>query len=121
MFGFLIVYRDRGLEILAFPCNQFMGQESKCELDIKNFTKNKFNIDFPLFSKVDVNGPETHEVFRYLRANSTLYDSKNQQIQSVPWNFTKFLIDVDGKVVKFYNPNDAPKSMEGDLETLLGK
>jgi len=117
----LILHRDQGLEILAFPCNQFFGQEKKCELDIKNFAKDTFKVDFPLFSKIDVNGPETHEVFRFLRANSNLYDQKSQTIQEIPWNFTKFLVDADGKVLKFYTPTTKPHEMEKDLEDLLSK
>jgi len=112
-------YKDQGLEILAFPSNQFMGQESKCELDIKNFAKNNFSVDFPMFSKIDVNGPETHEVFRYLRANTNLYDAKKNLIQEVPWNFTKFLVDADGKVLKYYGPGDTPNKMEEDIKPLL--
>ena len=72
-----------------------------------------------MFSKIDVNGPETHEVFRYLRANSDLYDKSNKQIQAVPWNFTKFLVSGDGKVLKFYGPGDTPAKMEADIEGLL--
>ena len=98
-----------------------MGQESKCEFDIKTFTQKKFNVEFPMFSKIEVNGAETHEVFRYLRANSTLYDAENKSIQEVPWNFTKFLISADGKVLKFYDPKDAPANMESDIEALLAK
>jgi len=74
-----------------------------------------------MFSKIDVNGPETHEVYRYLRANTTLYDQKTQKIQEIPWNFTKFLVDADGHVLRFYNPGDKPESMEKDIEALLGK
>lgn len=112
-------YKDSGLEILAFPCNQFFSGETKCELDIKNFAKKKYSVDFPMFSKIDVNGPETHEVFRYLRANSDLYDAKGQNIKSVPWNFTKFLVSANGKVIKFYSPDEPPKKMENDIESLL--
>lgn len=98
-----------------------MGQEKKCELDIKGFAQGKYNVTFPMFSKIDVNGPETHEVFRYLRANSDLYDAQGKQIQAVPWNFTKFLVDAEGKVLKFYNPGDGIKKMEDDIEALLNK
>jgi len=114
-------YKDRGLEILAFPCNQFLGQEGKCELDIKNFAKNKFHVDFPLFEKINVNGPETHQVFRFLRANTELYDDKSKKIQAIPWNFTKFLVDADGNVIKFFGPPNKPAEMEKDIETLLSK
>jgi len=109
------------LEILAFPSNQFHSQESKCELDIKNFAKDTYSVEFPMFSKVDVNGPTTHEVYRYLRANSGLYDPKSQMIQEVPWNFTKFLVDSDGKILKYYGPTDTPQQIETDIQSVLGK
>jgi len=72
-----------------------------------------------MFSKIDVNGPQTHEVFRYLRANTDLYDPKANLIQEVPWNFTKFLVNRDGKVIRYYGPGDAPSKMEEDVKNLL--
>jgi len=96
-----------------------MNQESKCELDIKNFAKGKYSVDFPLFSKVEVNGPETHDVFKYIRANSPLYNQSTNQVQYIPWNFTKFLLDKDGKILKMYGPNDKPQTMEEDIQKLL--
>ena len=101
---------------MAFPCNQFLGQEGKCELDIKNFTQKKFHVDFPLFTKINVNGPETHQVFRFLRANTDLFDEKSKKIQEIPWNFTKFLVDADGNVVKYFGPPNKPAEMEKDIE-----
>ena len=112
-------YRDRGFEILAFPCNQFMGQEKGCEMDIKKFVTNKYNAQFRLFSKIDVNGPSCHPLYKYLRAGSDLYDPVNKTFQQIPWNFAKFLIDSEGKVVKMYAPDVNPESIEKDLEPLL--
>ena len=89
-------YADQGLEILAFPCNQFMGQEPGTNEEIKEFVTSHYGVNFQLFSKVDVNGPHTHEVYRFLRRNSPLYDKKKDQVQNIPWNFTKFLVDSEG-------------------------
>jgi len=74
-----------------------------------------------MFSKIDVNGPETHQVYRYLRANSGLYDSKSQLIQEVPWNFTKFLVDADGKILKYYGPADSAQVIEEDVKSALNQ
>ena len=89
-------YADKGFEIFAFPCNQFMGQEPGTSEEIKEFVTSHYSVKFQLFSKVDVNGPHTHEVYRFLRRNSPLYDKKKDQVQNIPWNFTKFLVDSEG-------------------------
>ena len=112
-------YKDRGLEILAFPCNQFMHQERGCELKIKNFVTKKFNATFKLFSKVQVNGPNCHPLFKYLRAGSILYDPEKKTFQEIPWNFAKFLVNSEGKVVKMYEPPVKPEVIERELESLL--
>lgn len=112
-------YRDRGFEILAFPCNQFMGQESGCDLDIKKFVTEKFKAEFRLFSKIVVNGQDCHPLYKYLRAGSNLYDPVTKTFQEIPWNFAKFLVDSEGKVVKMFPPSDAPEIIETDLEKLL--
>lgn len=112
-------YRDQGLEILAFPCNQFWGQENKCELDIKAFVTKKFNAKFKLFSKIEVNGPHCHPLYKYLRAESKLYDNAKKTYQEIPWNFTKFLVNNEGKVVNMYNPQVQPEKIGNDIEVLL--
>jgi glutathione peroxidase len=111
-------YEDKGLQILGFPCNQFMGQENKCELDIKNFAKNKFKVRFPMFSKIEVNGEQTHPVFVYLKYNTKDFNEKGN-LKNIPWNFTKFLVDANGKVVNYYAPNDDPKNMANDINKLI--
>lgn len=106
-------YRDAGLQILAFPCNQFGKQEPGTPEEIKAFVK-KFNVEFPLFEKADVNGSHTRPVFGYLK--SQLAGSFGSFIK---WNFTKFLIDRTGKPVARYGPKDAPFSFEQEIQALL--
>ena len=99
------------LEILAFPCNQFGKQEPGSSQEIKGFCNLRFNITFPLFEKVDVNGDETHPVFKYLKESLPgILGSKK-----IKWNFTKFLIDENGNPVKRYAPKTDPKKIEKDL------
>ena len=112
-------YRDQGLEILAFPCNQFMWQEHRCELEIKTFVTKKFGASFKLFAKIQVNGPNCHPLFKYLRAGSILYDPKKKTFQEIPWNFAKFLVNSEGKVLKMYEPPVKPEVIEKELESLL--
>ena len=102
---------------MGFPCNQFFSQEKKCEFDIKSFVQGKYQVEFPMFSKVEVNGPNTCDIFKYLRYNSEL--NENGNIKYIPWNFTKFLLDKDGKIVKMYWPNDKPAEMVPEIEKLL--
>ncbi|KAM3131090.1 hypothetical protein pb186bvf_016788 [Paramecium bursaria] len=113
-------YSNEGLEILGFPCNQFNGQESKPEPEIKEFVVQKYGVSFPLFQKIDVNGTGTHEIYRYLRLNSSLKNGTNEAKQ-VPWNFGKFLLDSNGVVIKFFNPDIRPTEMEKDIKNLLNK
>ena len=112
-------YQKEGLEVLGFPCNQFMGQESKCEFDIKNFAKNKFKVTFPLFSKIDVNGPSTHELYLYLKYHTPEMRLCDGKLKNIPWNFAKFLVDSEGKVVKFYPSDVDPNKMMTDIEKIL--
>jgi len=114
-------YREKGLEILAFPCNQFASQENKCELDIKLFVQTKFDVKFPMFSKIDVNGPNTHPLYRYLRAKSALFDKKHKLCKEIPWNFTKFLVEPNGNVTGLYAPDMKPAVVESDIEVLMMK
>jgi glutathione peroxidase len=112
-------YNTKGLEILGFPCNQFMGQESACELDIKNFASNKFKVTFPLFSKIEVNGPNTHPLYLYLKFKSADFNKGETELKNIPWNFGKFLTDSEGKVIRFYKPDEDPTKMIPEIEKLL--
>lgn len=107
-------YKDEGLVILGFPCNQFGSQEPGSEDDIQEFCQLNYGVSFPMFSKVDVNGANTHEVFRYLKSKlGGLLGSK------IKWNFTKFVIDKEGNPAKRFAPTTKPESMEAYLKKLL--
>lgn len=107
--------KGEGLEILAFPCNQFMGQEPEDEVKIKEFCTLNFHVQFPMFGKIDVNGEHTHPLFKKLKENAPgLLGSK-----SIKWNFTKFLVDREGKVVGRYSPKTKPEEIREDVERLL--
>jgi glutathione peroxidase len=104
-------HRDRGLAILGFPCDQFGHQEPGDEAEIKQFCSSTYDVTFPMFAKVDVNGDNAHPLYRWLKKEAKgLLGS-----ESIKWNFTKFLIDTDGNVVRRYAPNDAPEKIEKDL------
>lgn len=108
-------YQPEGLEILGFPCNQFMSQEPGTEEDIKSFCELNYGVSFPMFAKVDVNGPKAHPLFAHLTNEAPgLLGSK-----AVKWNFTKFLVDRDGKAVERFSPNTDPKEMEETIQKLL--
>ena len=108
-------YRERGLEVLGFPCNQFGHQEPGDEAAISEFCELNFGVDFPLFGKIDVNGDGAHPLYRHLKEEAPgLLGSK-----AVKWNFTKFLVNRDGQVVKRYAPTDKPESLAKDIEKLL--
>lgn len=108
-------YRDRGFEVLGFPCNQFGGQEPGGSDDIAQFCETKFGVTFPMFEKVDVNGAGTHPLFAFLKAGAPgLLGTRD-----IKWNFTKFLVDRNGQVVDRYAPTTKPESMRGDIEKLL--
>lgn len=105
-------YHDKGLNILAFPCNQFFGQEPGNETQIKAFAKSK-GAKFLLLKKVIVNGEESDELFRFLRQNSRLNGGR------IGWNFGKFLVNKQGKVHNYYSPNTDPEEIKPDIERLL--
>ena len=108
-------YGDKGFEVLAFPCNQFGNQEPGDADEIEQFCKVNFGLTFPLMAKVDVNGEEASPLFDWMKAEAPgLMGSK-----AIKWNFTKFLIDREGNVVKRYGPADAPKGIAKDIEKLL--
>ena len=112
-------YSDRGLQIMGFPCNQFMLQEQKCELDIKKFAKEKFNVEFPLFSKIEVNGENQHEIYVYLKTNCKDFKMDGNTLKEIPWNFAKFLVTDDGKVLNYFGPDKEPKEIERDLDRMI--
>ena len=108
-------HKDKGLVILGFPCNQFGGQEPGTEADIAKFCSVEYAVTFPMFAKIDVNGANTAPLYSYLKsAVPGLFGT-----EGVKWNFTKFLVDKSGKVVKRYAPTDAPEAIEKDLPALL--
>ncbi len=108
-------FGDKGFEVLAFPCNQFGGQEPGDAGEIAEFCQVNFGLTFPLMAKVDVNGDQASPLFDWMkREKPGVMGSKG-----IKWNFTKFLIDRDGKVVKRYGPTDAPKTIAKDIEKLL--
>ncbi len=108
-------YGARGLMVLGFPCNQFGAQEPGDEAEIAQFCSLTYNVSFPLFAKLDVNGSDTHPLFTHLKSAAPgLLGS-----EMVKWNFTKFLVDRTGKSVTRYAPNTAPEELAGDIERLL--
>ncbi|MFA7588030.1 MAG: glutathione peroxidase [Novosphingobium sp.] len=108
-------HRDRGFEVLAFPCNQFGRQEPGSAAEIAEFCALRYDVTFPVMAKVDVNGPDAAPLFVWLKAAAPgLLGTR-----SIKWNFTKFLIGRDGRVVRRYAPADAPQKLEQDIVALL--
>ena len=108
-------YGERGFEVLAFPCNQFGGQEPGTADQIEEFCKVNFGLSFPLMAKVEVNGPNETSLYSWLKSEAPGV----MGTKSIKWNFTKFLIDRQGKVVRRYAPTDKPESIAKDIEKLL--
>lgn len=107
-------YHDKGLEVLGFPCDQFGHQEPGDEAEIQNFCSTKYDVSFPMFAKVEVNGGNAHPLWRYLK------DEKGGLLTSaIKWNFTKFLIDATGRVVGRFPPTTTPESLSAEIEKLL--
>ena len=105
----------RGFSVLGFPCNQFGGQEPGTEAQILEFCTLHYEVSFPMYGKVEVNGEGTHPLYAHLKyAAPGLLGS-----ESLKWNFTKFLVDREGRVVRRYAPTDSPESIEKDIEALL--
>jgi glutathione peroxidase len=108
-------YKDQGLVILGFPCDQFGHQEPGDEKEIQNFCSLTYEVSFPMFAKIEVNGAGTHPLFAYLKEQAPgLLGS-----EAVKWNFTKFLVDKSGNVVKRYGSVDTPSMIEKDVEKIL--
>ncbi|MBP6442711.1 MAG: glutathione peroxidase [Gemmatimonadales bacterium] len=106
----------QGLAVLGFPCNQFGAQEPGSEADITTFCSTSYDVTFPMFAKIDVNGDDTHPLFRLLKEERPGVLGT----EAIKWNFTKFLVGRDGAVIKRYAPTDTPESMRGDVEQALG-
>ncbi|HEY2419049.1 MAG TPA: glutathione peroxidase [Steroidobacteraceae bacterium] len=108
-------YRERGLLVLGFPCDQFGHQEPGDEAQIKSFCSLTYDVSFPLFAKIDVNGADAHPLYRYLKeARPGILGT-----EAIKWNFTKFLIGRDGEPRKRYAPSDTPESLAADVAMTL--
>ena len=108
-------YKDKGLVILGFPCNQFGKQEQGNEAEISQFCELNFGVTFPLFSKIEVNGANAHPLYQHLKKSAKgLLGS-----ESIKWNFTKFLVDKHGNVVNRYAPTTKPEELKATIEKLL--
>ena len=108
-------YRDRGLVVLGFPCNQFGAQEPGSAMEIGSFCEKNYGVSFPMFEKIEVNGDAAHPLYRWLKKNARgLLGSER-----IKWNFTKFLLDRDGKVIERYAPVKKPEDLAPEIEALL--
>jgi glutathione peroxidase len=108
-------YRDKGLMVLGFPCNQFGEQEPGSAEEIGSFCQKNYGVSFPMFDKIDVNGDAAHPLYRWLKKSAPgLLGSER-----IKWNFTKFLLDRNGKVVERYAPVTKPEDLAKDIEALL--
>lgn len=108
-------YKDCGFEVLAFPCNQFMGQEPGDADEIAQFCSLTYDVTFPVMAKIEVNGSGADPIFKHLKA-----EKGGLLGSSIKWNFTKFLVDRAGKVVSRHAPTDTPESLRREIEQLLG-
>jgi glutathione peroxidase len=109
-------FAARGFDVLGFPCDQFGHQEPGDEAEIKNFCALNYGVTFPMFAKIEVNGDNAHPLYRALKkAAPGLLGT-----EAIKWNFTKFLVGRDGRVLKRYAPNDKPEAIAGDIEKALG-
>ncbi|MEG2893771.1 MAG: glutathione peroxidase [Clostridium sp.] len=107
-------YKDRGFEVLGFPCNQFANQEKGSSTEIHEFCQLNYGVSFTMFEKINVNGDEAHPLYKYLKS-----EAKGLLTKEVKWNFTKFLIDNKGNVIKRYAPIVEPSKIKSDIEKLL--
>jgi glutathione peroxidase len=110
-------YADRGFAILGFPCNQFLYQEPGSESSIQSFCQARYDVTFPMFSKIDVNGPNSHPVYRFLKSRRAGWLG----VRRIGWNFSKFLIDRHGAVVARYSSFATPDSIAPAIERLLNQ
>ena len=107
-------YKDQGLVILGFPCNQFGKQEPGVGEEIQEFCQINYGVTFPIFDKINVNGSDTHPIFKYLKSNLGGFLGS-----SIKWNFTKFVIDKNGKPIKRFGPTTKPEDMESFIKFLM--
>jgi len=108
-------YQHKGFAVLGFPCDQFAHQEPGSEAEIQSFCSLTYDVTFPLFAKIEVNGSGAHPLYKYLKkAQPGLFGS-----EAIKWNFTKFLVNREGAVLKRYAPTDTPEKIEGDLRGLI--
>jgi glutathione peroxidase len=108
-------YRERGLEVIGFPSNQFGHQDPGTNDEIASFCQLNYGVKFPMMAKVDVNGSDAHPLWKWLSAEAPgILGTK-----AIKWNFTKFLVGKDGQVIKRYAPNDTPESLKADIEAAL--
>jgi glutathione peroxidase len=109
-------FRGRGFAVLGFPCDQFGHQEPGDEAEIKSFCTEKYDVTFPMFAKIEVNGANTHPLFKALKQEAPGFFGT----QAIKWNFTKFLVDRNHRVVRRYAPTDKPQALTKDIEAALG-
>lgn len=107
-------YKDLGVEILGFPCNQFLNQEPGNNEEVKNFCQINYGVTFNMFEKIDVNGSNTHPIYKYLKDQE-----RGLLTNDIKWNFTKFLIDKEGNVIKRYSPTTSPLKIKNDIEKII--
>ncbi|KAL6968359.1 Phospholipid hydroperoxide glutathione peroxidase, mitochondrial [Sarracenia purpurea var. burkii] len=112
-------YKDKGFEILAFPCNQFLFQEPGTSEEAHEFVCTRFKAEYPIFKKIRVNGPDTAPVYKFLKASKEA-GTGGFLGSRIKWNFTKFLVDKEGKVLRRYGTTTAPLSIEADIKKALG-
>jgi glutathione peroxidase len=110
-------YKDHGLVVLGFPCNQFGRQEPGTEAEIQRFCTSSYDVTFPLFAKIDVNGPAAHPLYEHLKSSRPGLLGT----EAIKWNFTKFLIDRSGQVVKRFAPADAPEKIDAHVGSVLAE
>jgi glutathione peroxidase len=108
-------YKDRGLTVVGFPCNQFGAQEPGSDSEIQSFCKMNYGVTFPVFAKIDVNGSNAHPLYQHLKKEEPGFLGT----EGIKWNFTKFLVGKDGKVVKRFAPQTKPEDLEGEIEKTL--
>ena len=108
-------YKSKGFVVLGFPCNQFAGQEPLDEKGIENFCRVSYGVTFPMFSKIDVNGANAHPLYKHLKQHATGILGS----EAIKWNFTKFLVNKEGKIIKRYAPSTSPEAIASDIAKLL--
>jgi len=110
-------YKDKGFAVLGFPCNQFGAQEPGNEAEIQNFCETQYQVTFPIFAKIDVNGNLAHPLYQFLKQEG----KGILGTEAIKWNFTKFLVNREGGVVRRFAPNTEPEKLEKEIEDCLGR